>query len=305
MDFQQQDSQEFLRFLLDGMSEDLCRKHSEQEVSSNTATQLGTNPTKHDGKSVQKSSSGILPMLPQSSPNASSATEFSRTAPASVFDGSAAVTIGGAVSTVSQRLREEIQSTRTDRPNSSSSLDKTLPHLKQNNNCKIGRIEKEHSQGILVAHPGRESSSKYVARLRHRSELSHDVCDSPVPNRGNNNSSSNNQENDAVMPFSPAGLSSSEKTVRTSALLKSADEGEDFSEGKKHLHQASLDCIYYNIVFYCLLSRRESNSFTAQTQHFQSRVYRDRTDAPEAAKERRSRGSEVLPRGCGRVHRLL
>ncbi len=28
MDYQQQDSQEFLRFLLDGMSEDLCRRHS-------------------------------------------------------------------------------------------------------------------------------------------------------------------------------------------------------------------------------------------------------------------------------------
>jgi hypothetical protein len=33
MDLQQQDSQEFLRFLLDGMSEDLCRKHSESDPS--------------------------------------------------------------------------------------------------------------------------------------------------------------------------------------------------------------------------------------------------------------------------------
>ena len=31
MDYQQQDSQEFLRFLLDGISEDLCRKHSQDD----------------------------------------------------------------------------------------------------------------------------------------------------------------------------------------------------------------------------------------------------------------------------------
>ena len=38
MDYQQQDSQEFLRFLLDGMSEDLCRKYSEAEASTNATS---------------------------------------------------------------------------------------------------------------------------------------------------------------------------------------------------------------------------------------------------------------------------
>lgn len=49
MDYSQQDSQEFLRFLLDGMSEDLCRKHSsntEEDVQpgrSEPALRVGAN----------------------------------------------------------------------------------------------------------------------------------------------------------------------------------------------------------------------------------------------------------------------
>jgi hypothetical protein len=57
MDFQQQDSQEFLRFLLDGMSEDLCRRKIEQKSNNNN---------NNNALVVSKSrSNSILPVLPQ------------------------------------------------------------------------------------------------------------------------------------------------------------------------------------------------------------------------------------------------
>ena len=59
MDYQQQDSQEFLRFLLDGMSEDLLRRQPVNKSNSNNSSPAAkTNPN---------SSPTILPMLPQSS----------------------------------------------------------------------------------------------------------------------------------------------------------------------------------------------------------------------------------------------
>lgn len=87
MDYQQQDSQEFLRFLLDGMSEDLCRKASQQQAndSTNIAHRSTSAASKSSSASVSSSGSGssktsqgngssslaaksggtILPMLPQ------------------------------------------------------------------------------------------------------------------------------------------------------------------------------------------------------------------------------------------------
>lgn len=101
MDYQQQDSQEFLRFLLDGMSEDLCRKPVQQLInesnnnshrstsaaskSSNTSVSVSGSGTSNSGSKIalgngsnsmtMKSIGTILPMLPQhttsteSSPN--------------------------------------------------------------------------------------------------------------------------------------------------------------------------------------------------------------------------------------------
>ena len=98
MDYQQQDSQEFLRFLLDGMSEDLCRKQPAQppqhqsdaspiqksssahsrslhnqiampSVTSATSSGSGGNPVKAGGT--------ILPILPQHGAAAHSASASS------------------------------------------------------------------------------------------------------------------------------------------------------------------------------------------------------------------------------------
>jgi ubiquitin C-terminal hydrolase len=81
LDFQQQDSQEFLRFLLDGMSEDLCRRrvrtvnnsicspvtstanhdpHHDKPQSSGSASTQG----RLSAKSAQQQQQSILPMLP-------------------------------------------------------------------------------------------------------------------------------------------------------------------------------------------------------------------------------------------------
>jgi len=91
MDFQQQDSQEFLRFLLDGMSEDLCRKHSEAVEQGGA----GSGGVGSGGKGAN-SGGGILPMLPSpslsltnptnnnnssSAANSNSSPDFSRTLP--------------------------------------------------------------------------------------------------------------------------------------------------------------------------------------------------------------------------------
>lgn len=255
MDFQQQDSQEFLRFLLDGMSEDLCRKHSEQET-------LTSPPGSHNlhGKADAKSLSSptILPMLPYSTNNSpttvnanssSGVMDFSRTAPA----GSAEFgqqqklqqqqqehsgrSTGGAAS---QRLRDETQRMRlsSESSNSETAIKATgsrsvgdvalsasssttlFPKLKNNN-----QGEEETSTGRLG------SNSKYVSRLRQRSEQGFgDQSDrlSPLPTSTPSSSSS------AVMPFSPGGVaaavvhSSSEK-ARVDAVLRSADMGEDCS----------------------------------------------------------------------------
>jgi len=48
MDYQQQDSQEFLRFLLDGISEDLCRKHSEDPTAGSGDNILKTTRMTHN-----------------------------------------------------------------------------------------------------------------------------------------------------------------------------------------------------------------------------------------------------------------
>lgn len=93
MDYQQQDSQEFLRFLLDGMSEDLCRKPSQQlnessnyshrsnSAASRTSNATGNGNSNGTSKASQgngsnsmamKSSGTILPMLPQHTTSAES-----------------------------------------------------------------------------------------------------------------------------------------------------------------------------------------------------------------------------------------
>ena len=93
MDYQQQDSQEFLRFLLDGMSEDLCRKSSQQANDSSSNAHRSTSAaSKSSNTSVSSSGSGssktsqgngssslavksggtILPMLPQHTTSAES-----------------------------------------------------------------------------------------------------------------------------------------------------------------------------------------------------------------------------------------
>jgi len=93
MDYQQQDSQEFLRFLLDGMSEDLCRKraatpkqsHPQQPVSNHgeglplsgvaekpaTRPAAGGHPAANSAsKQISVKAGGtILPMLPQHGAN--------------------------------------------------------------------------------------------------------------------------------------------------------------------------------------------------------------------------------------------
>jgi hypothetical protein len=58
MDFQQQDSQEFLRFLLDGMSEDLCRRKPEQKTKEVPSSS-------HIVNAPKSKSNSILPVLPQ------------------------------------------------------------------------------------------------------------------------------------------------------------------------------------------------------------------------------------------------
>jgi hypothetical protein len=75
MDFQQQDSQEFLRFLLDGLSEDLCRRRSLPSTTAATEDQQAhspaANPTSHASNSGVVNTlraitrSAILPVLPQ------------------------------------------------------------------------------------------------------------------------------------------------------------------------------------------------------------------------------------------------
>ena len=102
MDFQQQDSQEFLRFLLDGMSEDLCRKHSEVEQGGAVGGAGGGTIGSVSGVGSTRSGGGggngggILPMLPspslsltnptnhninQANTGTSSSPDFSRTLP--------------------------------------------------------------------------------------------------------------------------------------------------------------------------------------------------------------------------------
>ena len=65
MDFQQQDSQEFLRFLLDGMSEDLCRRKPDPPANMKSNNQISPPPPVLTP--VRSKSNSILPILPQSS----------------------------------------------------------------------------------------------------------------------------------------------------------------------------------------------------------------------------------------------
>lgn len=231
MDFQQQDSQEFLRFLLDGMSEDLCRKHSEQESITSPPA-----PSKSDAKSI--SSPSILPMLPQSatsSPataNHHTVMDFSRTAPAgSIEFGHSQEHSGRSHAGASQRLREETQRMRlsaeaaadvksAQKLNHSDASAMQFPKLKNNNQ---GEEEGSGRLAVSVSGSGSCSNSKYVTRLRQqRSERSFDEEDrlSPLPSSS------------SVMPFSPGGsstvITSAEKS-RLNAVLRSADEGEDCS----------------------------------------------------------------------------
>eukprot|EP00981_Chlorochromonas_danica_P005532 scaffold1127_cov186-Ochromonas_danica.AAC.12 len=74
MDFQQQDSQEFLRFILDGMSEDLCRRRSpnQQGVHSDSSYAPSGRIGGGNVRTPTKSGSAILPSLPHipnTSPN--------------------------------------------------------------------------------------------------------------------------------------------------------------------------------------------------------------------------------------------
>jgi hypothetical protein len=216
MDFSQQDSQEFLRFLLDGMSEDLCRKHSEKfPTSTPQLTAATTAPTSSMKADLRGSHAGILPILPGSvsSPNVA---DFARTIEipkdnvlTSASACSSPVPQGHrGVSTASQRLRDE---TRAMRQEGGLSV-----RLKSNNQ---GEEEVSAQYGLI---PVKESNSKYVNRLRkQRSESISDGAETPH----------NAGSADEVQPFSPL-LTSTEKASRAGALLRSADDAEDFSCGE-------------------------------------------------------------------------
>lgn len=244
MDFQQQDSQEFLRFLLDGMSEDLCRKHSEQEAL--------TSPPEHNDKADAKglTSPTILPMLPHSagnSPttgNANAVMDFSRTAPAGSVEFTPAHAHGqGQGHTqqehrgASQRLRDETHRMRLSSESAAELSNKghpktasgdatstQFPKLKNNN-----QGEEETSAGRVAG-----SNSKYVTRLRQRSEQGFEGQDrlSPLPT-----------STSAVMPFSPGGASviSSAEKGRLNAVIRNADEGEDASFEEPEARSKSSD----------------------------------------------------------------
>lgn len=61
MDFQQQDSQEFLRFLLDGIAEDLCRRKQDPPPKSNNQN---SPPASTSSTPARSKSNSILPVLP-------------------------------------------------------------------------------------------------------------------------------------------------------------------------------------------------------------------------------------------------
>jgi hypothetical protein len=231
MDYQQQDSQEFLRFLLDGMSEDLCRKHSElvPASSNSTASASVASPS-----STRQQS--ILPVLPNSPLGGSAATDFSRTAPAgsvqldahekrllvSSSASNSPMTVNARVhASAPQRLREETRAMQQeglpiDVPTPSAAQ---LPRLKNNNQGEDGALGSASATNAGANQA--ESHSKYVSRMRNRSEQSREEASTPVSVR-------KESSNDRIAPFSPI-LASSEKASKADALVRSADDCEDFS----------------------------------------------------------------------------
>lgn len=92
MDYQQQDSQEFLRFLLDGISEDLCRKHSQDDHSNDSSSNCNPKSAPESGalsgagrsrSSTIAVSLSILPALvpPSISPSPSTPSSSSSPSP--------------------------------------------------------------------------------------------------------------------------------------------------------------------------------------------------------------------------------
>jgi len=264
MDYQQQDSQEFLRFLLDGMSEDLCRKHSEQQES-NIAGESTTSP----GLNLRSS----LPLLPQSSVSpatssgkqkSSGVLEFSRTLPTNLHSLNSGSTDGTVHSisaqnspvpartsvhtSTTQKLREETRLMRQDENTSSSaqqapsstkanmlksqsvSLSAAEPHAphhhpNQGDGEALQPFQNNHQQ--QPQHP-QQTPSKYVSRLRKFSAASPDQGEqisvfTPTDSR------MSAQKNTASAPPNNSTSSTPAETSRVSALLRSADEGEDFS----------------------------------------------------------------------------
>lgn len=238
MDFQQQDSQEFLRFLLDGMSEDLCRKHSELGGGANATTRSDSKADLRGGSgSSGVGPAGILPILPGSvsSPNVA---DFARIATSGEKGSPILVSVSACSSPVpgghhrasggisaSQRLRDETRAMRPAESNVTGAVQpvQPLPLRLKNNNQGEDEIIPQNNQTPTA----RESTSKYVNRLRkQRSEASTDEAE--TPHRTASRSS------DEVQAFSPL-LASAEKASRDIALLRSADDAEDFSTGEGEL----------------------------------------------------------------------
>jgi hypothetical protein len=279
MDYQQQDSQEFLRFLLDGMSEDLCRKHSELapatavSASISNASASVTSPA-----SVRQSS--ILPILPGTPLGGGAAPDFSRTAPAGSVEldlqvkhilvsnsaSTSPMTVNArAHASASQRLREETRAMRQeglaiDVPTSATAQ---LPRLRNNNQGEEGAVSA--ATPANAANSNTESHSKYVSRMRNRSEQGREDTATPVSVRKDISS-------DRIAPFSPI-LASGEKASKADALMRSADDYEDFSGGEGELfYHVSLRLFAYDVLYYVALQIPAPLPLRAKTRQPSSRA---------------------------------
>eukprot|EP00601_Ochromonadales_sp_CCMP2298_P009869 CAMPEP_0173253734 /NCGR_PEP_ID=MMETSP1142-20121109/21496_1 /TAXON_ID=483371 /ORGANISM="non described non described, Strain CCMP2298" /LENGTH=701 /DNA_ID=CAMNT_0014187019 /DNA_START=51 /DNA_END=2156 /DNA_ORIENTATION=- len=182
MDLQQQDSQEFLRFLLDGIAEDLCRKHSNRDAGA------------AQGQASRRGGGVLLPMLPQISPTTKvagggkgavggaegfaegdleSSVSSMAAQPSSSPQPQARLTLSQPATTLTsrtlprshtQRLREEALSLRDASPEASSAL----PPLRSSNQ-EAG--DWETGRGALGRGvPQRERSRRVDAVLRGADE---------------------------------------------------------------------------------------------------------------------------------------
>lgn len=220
MDFQQQDSQEFLRFLLDGMSEDLCRRkpcgNSQNHVQSastdcpqNRAVAVRT-PT--------KSGSPILPSLPHIT---------STTSPGTGGDGhpqtSSRVGSDGKASSI-QRLRLETRSMRAldhTSPRQEPSSTGTGRASNQEEDVEPSGKDSHPPQPVLpsATFPGGAHHNKLrvlhdiqQSRLTNEEDIDHDGADVGI--------AANVEEEVAQSPREGAGGSSSSGRQTLSSQLR-------------------------------------------------------------------------------------